>query len=399
MEVHIPPLLFVLVAAVAAPLLGEFTSRFGLPIVVLELLLGVAIGPHGLGWAAPTGAIPYLSTFGVAFLFFLAGLEIDLVAIRSELKMAFIGWLIAFGIAVLAALYLRSLGLAHAWLITAIAISTTALGVLVPILRDSGTLDTPLGRYVLAAGALGEIGPILAMSLALSTRHTTAVQTAFTVAFLVMVLAVGWSMLQAKTPAVIRLLQRSSTQSGQLPIRIGVLLLVGLALLADTLGLDLALGAMAAGMITGLAIRGVEAPTLHLKLDAIGFGFLVPIFFVTSGMKLDVAALFSGTAGLALIAAFLAAVLIARLPIVALQWRKIGAGKALALGLFSATTLSLIVALTDIAVRKGSMTPAEAAPLVGAGMLTVIVFPALGLRVAGQQARRKLRVRYDYDGL
>lgn len=382
MEFHIPPLFVVLVAAVIAPLLGEFTARYGLPVVVLELLLGIAIGPHGLGWGAPIGAVPQLALFGMAFLFFLAGLEIDLVGIRNELTFALLGWLLGFGVAVLAALLLRASGLIHAWPVLAIAISTTALGVLLPILRDSGTLATPLGRYVVAASALGELGPILAMSLMLSRHHTAPLQLVFTLIFTSAVLLVGWAAVSAKTPAVLGLLRRTMLQSSQLPIRLAVLLLVGLAILADGFGLDLALGALAAGMIIGLAVRDADAHVLHLKLDAVGFGFLVPIFFITSGMKLDIAALFGSTAGIALAAAFIVSIIVARLPLVALHVRRLGVKQAAALGLFSATTLSLIVALTEIGIARGLMTPAEGAPLIGAGMLTVILFPALGLKLA-----------------
>jgi Kef-type K+ transport system membrane component KefB len=399
MEFHVPPLLIVLAVAVIAPLLGEFTTRFGLPVVVLELLLGVLIGPHALGWATVSGAVTQLALFGLGFLFFLAGMEMDLVGMRPQLKGAIIGWLLAFAIGALAALAMRSLGLINAWVAVAIAIPTTALGVLIPVLRDTGILETPLGKSFLAAGAVAEIGPIIAMSLALSTAHSAPVQTAFTVAFLFIVALVGLGMLQARTPAILSVLSRTMTQSSQLPIRLGVLFMVGLALLAEVLGLDLALGALAAGMLLGLATRGLDVHALHTKLDAIGFGFLVPVFFITSGMKLEVAAIFSGSAGLAVIAAFLAALLLARVPLVALHWRALGAKHATALGLFSATTLSLIVALTDIAVKRGLMTGAEAAPLVGAGMLTVILFPALGLKLAGGKSRRNLRAGDDRDGL
>ncbi|HJY76355.1 MAG TPA: cation:proton antiporter, partial [Burkholderiales bacterium] len=379
---HLPPLVAVLAAAVIAPLLGQLTARIGLPVVVLEILLGVAIGPQGLGWSDPAGgAVPQLAIFGMAFLFFMAGLEIDLVEIRGQLALATAAWLAGFAVAIGAALAMRAAGLAEPWLLIAIAISTTALGVLVPVLRDGGVLEKPLGRYVLAAGALGEIGPILVMSVTLSTRHTALVQTAFTAVFLLAVAVVGWAVIASRTPAVLQVLRRTMTQSSQLPIRLAVLFLIGLAVMAEAFAVDIALGALAAGLILGLATRAVDAHILHHKLDAVGFGFLVPIFFVTSGMKLDVASLAAGSSGLALAAAFFAAVLLARLPLVLMHLRDLGGRGSLARGLFSATTLSLVVALTDIAVKRDLMTPADAAPLVAAGMLTVILFPALGLRL------------------
>jgi Kef-type K+ transport system membrane component KefB len=381
MDIRIP-LLVVLTVAVSAPLLAELTARWRVPIVVFELLLGSLVGPHGLGWAASTGILEYLSAFGLAFLFFLAGLEIDFVEMRAEMPLAVVGWLVSLGLAVLGALGMLWMGLNDAWIVVAIAASTTALGILVPVLRDAGRLGAPFGRHVLAVGAMGEIGPILAMSLALSRHHPAHIQSAFTVMFVVIVIAAAWVMLRARTPAVVGLMQRTITLSSQLPVRVGVLLIATLAILADALGLDLALGAMAAGMTLGLLTRGIDAQRLRLKLDGIGFGFLVPIFFVTSGMKLDIRALFTHSSGLVAMAAFLACVLLARVPIVLLHLRRLGAPGAAALGLFSATTLSLVVALTDIAVKRELMTPAEAAPLVGAGILTVVLFPPLALKLA-----------------
>ena len=154
-------------------------------------------------------------------------------------------------------------------------------------------------------------------------------------------------------------------------------------MLAENLGLELALGALAAGMVTGLAIRdGDRAHVFHAKLDAIGFGFLVPVFFISSGMRLDVRSILAGGEGLKLLGAVFAALVAVRLPLVFLLRPTLGARNALATGLFSATTLSLVVALTQIAVDSGIMPAAEAASLVGAGVLSVLIFPTVGLRFA-----------------
>jgi Kef-type K+ transport system membrane component KefB len=386
MDIRVP-LLVVLTVAVCAPLLAELTARWRVPIVVFELLLGALVGPRGLGWATSTGILEYLSAFGLAFLFFLAGLEIDFTNMKAEMPLAAAGWLSALGLGVLGALAMRSMGLTQSWIVVAIASSTTALGIVIPILRDAERLGSPLGRHALAAGAMGEVGPILAMSLALSRRHSAPVQSGFTVAFVVIVIATAWTMLRARTPAVVGLMQRTITLSSQLPVRVGVLLIASLAILAEALGLDLALGAMAAGMLLGLLTPKVDSHGLHLKMDAIGFGFLVPVFFVTSGMKLDLRALFTEKAGLLTMAAFLACVLISRVPLAVFHLRMLGTRGVAALGFFSATTLSLVVALTNIGVKKGLMTPAEAAPLVGAGILTVIMFPPLALKLAASERR------------
>jgi Kef-type K+ transport system membrane component KefB len=401
MSAPIPPLVVVLAAAVAAPLLGELTRRIGLSIVVIELALGVAIGPQGLAWAAVEGGVPFIATLGMAFLFFLAGLEIDFAAIRGEpLRRALGGWLAAFALALAAAHAGRSLGWLDAWVVIGIALATTALGVLVPMLRDSGQLEAPFGRYVMAAGVVGELGPILAMSILLSGRHSAGVQSLRVLGFLAIVLAVAWALVRGTAvPPFLRLLRRTLTQSSQLPVRGAVLVLVALALLAEDFGVDLALGALAAGMIVRLAAQDAETDLLHQKLDAVGFGFLVPVFFISSGMKLDVMAVFGSESGLLLTGALFAILLVIRLPLIALHRHVLSGRESTAVGLLSATTLSLIVALTRIAVANGSMRASEASPLVMAGALSVVLYPLLAAALLGQRAPGSSGAYRDHDGL
>ena len=184
MQLHIPSLLVVLAAAVAAPLLGELTRRIGLSIVVLELALGVAIGPQGLGWATAEGAVTGIATVGMAFLFFLAGLEIELEATRGKpLRLALAAWIACLPLSFAITYAGRSLGLFEAWIVVAIALASTALGVLVPMMRDSGMLETPFDRLVMATGVAGEIGPILLMSLLLSRQRSAGLQLLLALAF------------------------------------------------------------------------------------------------------------------------------------------------------------------------------------------------------------------------
>lgn len=400
MEFHFPPLFIVLTAAALAPLLGRYTSRIGLPVIVLEILLGMLIGPHGLGWGDPqAGAVPHLAEFGVAFLFFLAGLEIDLVSMRDGFKRILLSWGLVLLGSFACAWYLREQGVSNAMLILTLVVSTTALGILVPILRDRELLDTRLGQSVMALGAAGEVGPILVMSLAMSRHHSAPVQSLLTLAFIVVVLLVGWCMMQAKTPRVLKVLAKTLTQSSQMPIRISVLLLVGLAVFAEDLGLDIALGALASGMMIGLAMREHDSHVFHLKVDAIGFGFLVPIFFIVSGMKLDMSAMFDSAAPLAMMGMLLVALLVTRIPVVLIYWRELGCRQSLSLGLMSATTLSLIVVLVDAGASRGMLTPAEAAAMVAAGMVTVVLFPALAAVLAGKSAVGKRGDAEARDGL
>jgi len=387
MEAHFPPMLFVLICAAAAPVIAGATQRLGLSVVVIELLLGIGLGPQGFGLVDPmAGPLPALATLGMAFLFFIAGLEIDLVAIRGRpLRRALVAWLCGLALAVAIALGMARAGLIDAWRVVSVALMTTALGVLVPILRDSGAIATPFGRHVLASGVMGELGPIVAISLMISRRFSTGVAAALTVTFVLLIVGLAWLMQRGtKVPALLDPLRRGLGHSGQTPIRMALVLIVGLAVLAENFGLDLALGALAAGMMVGFATRGGQrVHELHAKIDAVGFGFVVPLFFLSSGMRLDVRSVFAGTEGLVLLAAFFVSLVIVRLPLALLLRSEIGDREARALVLMSATTLSLIVVITRVAVEVEALAPSQAAPMVGAGMLTVMLFPALGSRLAG----------------
>ena len=398
---HIPSLLVVLAAAVAAPVIGELTRRFGLSIIVLELLLGVLIGPSVFGWASSSGSVAAVGGIGMAFLFFLAGLEIDLDGLRGRpLFVALGAWSLVFAASLLCGLAFAALGLIDAWLVVAIALSTTALGILMPMLRDAGQLDSPFGRLVVALGVVGEFGPILLMSLLLSQHADGGRQTLLVLAFAVIVVLTAWALVRgAGVPRYLRVLERTMTQSSQLPVRVAILVLAFFAVLAESFGLDLALGALAAGLVIKLVVHGKSTDLLHHKLDGIGCGFLVPVFFINSGMKLDVVAVFGSLAGLGLCLAFLGALLLVHLPVYFCLRRSLGDGPAGAAALYSATTLSLIVALTEMAGHTGLMSPREVSALVVAGVFSVIFFPWFAGRRLSSEAPVPRRLFSDRDCL
>ena len=398
---HIPPLLVVLAAAVAAPVIGELTRRFGLSIIMLELALGVLIGPSLLGIAHSSEAVGAVAGIGMAFLFFLAGMEIDLAGLRGKpIVLATLSWGLVFGASWLCAQGFHWLGLVDAWQVLAIALSTTALGILMPMLRDSGQIDSFFGRVVVALGVVGEFGPILLMALLLSQQGDSTQQTLLVPAFAVIVVLTGWALLRgAGVPRYLRVLERTLTQTSQLPVRVAMLVLAFFAVLAETFGLDLALGALAAGLVIKLALQGKSSELLHHKLEGIGFGFLVPVFFINSGMKLEVGAVFGSFAGFGLCLAFLIALLLVHLPVALCLRFTLGPRPAAAAALYSATTLSLIVALTEMAGRTGLMSPREVTALVLAGVLSVVVFPLLARRLLAPEARSTLPVFDDRDSL
>jgi Kef-type K+ transport system membrane component KefB len=237
-----------------------------------------------------------------------------------------------------------------------------------------------MGTYLLAAGAVGEFGPILLLTLVLSSEqplHEATVLVAFVLlAVLTGVLAVrssgrGW-------PALERTLHTSS----QLPVRFAVLLVFGLVALAVELGLDLLLGGFVAGLITRLALRGREVEIFESKVTAIGYGFLIPFFFVYSGMNLDIDSLFSSVGTFLKVPMFLVLFLVVRgVPALLLYRRDLDRGERTALAFFSATQLPLVVAITTLAVESGNMRPSTAASLVGAAALSTLIFPLVGLSI------------------
>ena len=264
--------------------------RFAPPVVVVELLLGIVVGPEVLDLAQTDDFIEFFSNLGLGMLFFFAGYEIDFERIKGKpLKLGASAGCSRSRSPTGSAALLAAAGVIVSFLYTGSAMATTAIGTLIPILRDNGELKTRFGTYLLAAGGVGEFGPILLVTLVLSTTnplHEAAILVAFVALALVLALVSvrlawrGW-------PA----LERTFEASSQLAVRITVVLVFGLVLLAGELGLDILLGGFVAGMIVRLALKGHELQVFESKLTAVGFGFFVPFFFVTSGIEFDLAAL------------------------------------------------------------------------------------------------------------
>ena len=369
------------VAAVAAVTVSVLPRRLVPPVVVIELLLGIAVGPEVLGLAETDDFTAFFANLGLGMLFFFAGYEIDFERVRGRpLRLAGTGWLLSLALAYGIGGALAAAGIVLSFLYTGSALATTAIGTLIPVLRDSGDLRSRFGTYLLAAGAAGEFGPILLVTLILSGQnpvHETFILLAFVaLAVAVAVISVrsafrGWP-----------LLERTLESSSQLAVRLAVVLVFGLVALAGSLGLDVLLGGFVAGIVTRLALRGREVAVLESKLTAVGFGFLIPFFFVSSGMNFDVDAL-GDTATLLKVPMFVALFLVARgTPAVLLYRGVLAARDRVALAFYSATELPLVVAITTIAVDQGHMGTSTAAALVGAAIISTAAFPfvALALR-------------------
>ncbi len=382
MPQNLSSLLVIAAVAVAAPIVADYLPRVRVPVVVLELVLGIVVGPQVLELAKTGGIVDTLATFGLAFLFFLAGLEIDFERVRGRpLELATVGWLasatLGFGIAAL----LQAEGKAISTLVIGLCLVTTSLGTLVPILKDGGVLETRFGTYVMGVGTIGEFGPIILISLLLGVDRAGKAALLLGV-FTAIALAAAVLALRWRPTRIIVLIERTMRQSAQLAVRLSWLVLVLLLYVTDRFGLDVILGAFAAGLVVGLVAQGPLGDPLRTRLDAIGFGVFIPIFFVTSGMKLDVDALFDHTSTAVRLPVFLGLFLLVRGLPALLYSRDLPKSDLLPLALLSATALPLIVAVTAIALDTGRIRPANAAALVGAGMLSVLVFPmtALALR-------------------
>lgn len=368
----------VVVAALAAITVAVVPRRFAPPVVVLELFLGILVGPQALDIAGTDSFIHFFSNLGLGMLFYFAGYEIDFERIRGQpMRLGALGWLLSIVIAHVLGAALAAAGIVLSALYTSSAMATTAIGTLIPILRDSGELRTKFGTYLLAAGGAGEFGPILLVTIFLSTGHPLH-EAAILIGFVVLALAValvsvrlawrGW-------PA----LERTFETSSQLAVRVTVVLVFGLVLLASKLGLDVLLGGFVAGMITRLALRGHELTVFESKLTAVGFGFFVPFFFVVSGIEFNLDALGS-PAAIAKLLLFFALFLVVRgVPALLLYRKVLAARDRAALAFYSATELPLVVAITTIATETGHMRSSTAAGLVGAAMLSTLVFPFVGL--------------------
>jgi len=381
------PFLAIIAAAAVAATLAALASSRGIviPVVVLELLLGVVIGPHVLGLHTDQ-FISFFSDLGLAMLFFFAGYEIDLDRISGQpLRLGVLGWVMSLAIAYTIAGGLAAAGIVLSVLYTGSALVTTAIGTLIPILSDSGELRTRFGTYLLAAGAVGEFGPVLMVTLLLSaqgTVHNALILAAFiATAVAVAIFAVRSS---ART---IPLFERTLESSSQLAVRWILVLIFALVVLAFHLGLDLLLGGFAAGIISRQVMKTHEMPAFDSKLTAIAFGVFVPFFFIVSGMKLDIPALFASAGAIAKMGLFFVLFLVVRgTPALVLYRHVLDQRERVALALMSSTQLPLVLAITTLAIAGGHMRPSTAAALVGAAVLSTLFFPALGQSLRGDLA-------------
>ncbi len=383
MPFSMPTLVLVPLIAAAAPLLSSAIQRWlRVPLVVFEIVLGIVLGPAVIGWVEPDAFMGLLANFGLAMLFLLAGYEIDFGRIRGRpLRRSVLGWLLSLILGVgLGVLFAPN---ATAGVFVGIALTSTALGTILPVLRDAGEAQTAFGTAVLAIGAAGEFGPLIAIALFLSGRAPGRASVILIGFALVIGLGV-WATAGRAYPRLHRLIEATLHTSGQFAVRLVILLLAALVALATSLGLDMLLGAFSAGVLLNLLMASSDPGArryVETKLDAVGFGFLVPIFFINTGITFDLDALLHDARSLVLLPVILVLFVVVRgLPATLAAPPGAGISEKIAIALFGATGLPIIVAVTTIGIDSGVLGSSTAAALVGAGMLSVLIFPLLALR-------------------
>ena len=382
-EIGFTNLLLVVAAAFAAPFLLGLAPRLRLPSVVLEILAGIVIGPAVLGWVEVDEPIEVLNLIGLAFLLFLAGLEIDFGRLRGPLlRVSALAYVVSFAIAIVVGLGLKAGDLIETPLLVAIILASTSLGVIIPVLKDAGEVSSQFGQLVIAGATIADFSAIFLLSIFFSGEGGTGATIILLASFVLLAVVAYFALLEVeRSTRIARELLRLQDTTAQIRVRGAVVLMIAFVALAETLGLEVILGAFAAGAILTLVDRDQEMthPLFRRKLESVGFGVFIPVFFVTTGLNFDLEALFASTKAVVMIPIFLAALLAVRGIPAMLYRRLVDRRRAAIAGILQATSLPFIVAAAAIGMDLGLLGQAEGAALVAAGLLSVMIFPALGL--------------------
>jgi Kef-type K+ transport system membrane component KefB len=370
--------------AFAAPLLLGLAPRLRLPSVVLEIVAGIVIGPSVLGWARDDMPIQILALLGLAMLLFLAGLEIDPARLKGRfLTMSLIGFAASLSLGLVFGEGLHAAGVIQSPLFLAITLCATSLGLVVPVLKDAGEVSTSLGQLTIAASSIADFASVILLSLFFSREASgTGAKLVLLGGFALLATVAGFAMSRAgRSRRVSATLLRLQDTTAEIRVRGAMLLLVGFLALAQRLGIEVILAAFIAGAVLKLVDKGgmVTHPNFRLKLEAIGYGFLIPVFFVSSGITFDLHALLASPSAILRVPVFLLALLAVR-GVPALLYRRLVGGRgAAAAGLLQATSLPFIVTATQIGMAVGAISHSKGAALVAAGLLSVLIFPVTSL--------------------
>ena len=375
-------LFVVAMVAALAPLIVGLLARLRVPQVVILISGGVVIGPQVLGWAEPA-SIELLANVGLGFLFLLAGYELDLTLFGQKAgRLALVGWAVTVVLALVVVGLLEAAGLVRAFVPVALALTTTALGTLLPILRENDMLGGPFGRYILAAGAVGEFLPVVAIAIFLGANGKfLGLISLCAVGALALLLTLAPRLVRGRVAQIMREGEHATAQT---TLRWTLALLLLLLVVANKFGLDVVFGAFLAGVVLRRWAPG-DVHVLEEKLDAVGYGFFIPVFFVASGMGLDLRSIVEAPGRLILF--FVLLLVVRGLPTLLLYRTALPLSQRVELLFLAATALPLLVALSAIGLATGTMLPENAAALVGAGVLSVLVFPAAAVAIHRRHTR------------
>ncbi|MDW5471959.1 cation:proton antiporter [Staphylococcus equorum] len=383
---------WIILAAMLAPICALITRRF-IPDVIWLLIFGIIIGPYMLGFSEFTESIEIIRELGMGFLFLLAGFEVNTSDMRNKQgKQAFLTWIISFLFAIVIS-FLFTNGNINISIVIAIACTSTALGTLLPILKDSKIINSNLGKAAITHGAYGELLPIIAMSLLLSafaTWQASIILISFSIISIIVV-ALPIRFIR-KTPLLGKAILSASNTTMQTTLRMTVFILITLMLLTAVLKLDIALGAFLAGILLNVILKAFspkQGEEIAHKIEIVGFSFLIPVFFITSGMNINLLKVLGNWQLVLILFAFIA---ILRGVIVYLRERftntysNLNSKKEqLALSLYSATGLPIIVAVAGIAETSNIITPTISGVMITSGALTVLIFPLIANLILRQK--------------
>jgi Kef-type K+ transport system membrane component KefB len=384
--------LIIAAISVLVPVVTGLLPRLPVPGAVLQVIAGIIVGPSVLGWAHIDPAVQVLSSLGLGMLLFLAGLEIDVDRLRSPLsRLAGIAFGVSAALGLFCAFLFWAAGQAAQPFLLAIILMSTSTGLLLPLLKDAGEATTEFGQLVMTAAAIAEIVPILLLSLFFSAASkTTADQLVSLAIFLALLVLIGLALTRVRRlQRLDRLLDYLEERSGQLRVRAALTLALACGVLAYRFGFASILGAFAAGLLVHLIEVSGREPNQQFmdKLEGIGFGFLIPIFFISTGVAFQLQELLSHPSALAKVPLFLVALLVVRgLP--ALLYKRVTSPRqTAAAGLLQATTLPFVIVAAAIGQETGKLTPTVASALVAAGLLSAAIFPAAAQPLLARAAR------------
>jgi Kef-type K+ transport system membrane component KefB len=397
-ELHFTNLLIVVAAGFAAPFALGFFPALRLPAVVLELVLGIVLGPAVLGWVHVDDPVAVMSLIGLAILLFLAGLEIEFHKLRGRvLRVTLTGFVLSFAIAVGIGVVLKMGGLVKQPVFLGVLLCSTSLGVLVPVLKDSGQVGSTFGQLVIAASSIADFGAVILLSLLFSKDSSSTTTKAILLGGLFVAAAlVGLAIAGVEhSRRITDTLARLQDTTAQIRVRGAIVLMIGFVALASSLGLEVILGAFIAGAVLTLVDTDQQMthPLFRRKLEAVGFGVFIPVFFVSSGVSYDLDALTSSGSTILRVPLFLAALFLVRgLPALLLYRPLVPKGKVAVSALLQATSLPFIIAATSIGLELDLITPANGAAVIAAGLLSVLLFPAGALTLLKRDPKLRAEV-------